>query len=72
MSEPIQVSEEPWVPRAIPYCLNSCEDRFTKEIRNRDRKCVISGSIISEANIQADNWTCFEAADIFPSEQESL
>lgn len=68
---PIQVSDEPWIPRRISYDMAPSEEGFSHEIQNRDRRCVISGRIISEANIQADNWIGFQAAHIFPPEQET-
>ncbi|KAG0132636.1 HNH endonuclease-domain-containing protein [Tuber indicum] len=68
----IQVSDEPWIYRLSSP--NTCgrEDRFNHEISNRDRKCVISGISNPEILIQANIWTTFEAAHIFPLEHESL
>ncbi|KAG0132191.1 hypothetical protein HOY82DRAFT_578251 [Tuber indicum] len=74
----IQVNNEPWIPRSISH--NSCgmedsscqDDRFCCEVRSRDRRCIISGLIIPEAHIQANNWVGFQAAHIFPPEHESL
>ncbi|KAG0136489.1 hypothetical protein HOY82DRAFT_576493 [Tuber indicum] len=57
---PIQVSQEPWIHHSISPDACRGESRFCHEIRNRDRKCVISGI------------TTFEPAYIFPPEQESL
>ncbi|KAG0127163.1 hypothetical protein HOY82DRAFT_83058 [Tuber indicum] len=68
----VQVSDEPWVPRLIYRDTSWSEDRFTNCIRNRDRKCVISGISNPEVHIQANNWTTFEAAHIFPPEHETL
>jgi len=69
---PIQVSNEPWIPRLISYPTSGRHNSFQNTIRNRDRKCVISGTIVPEIFIQANNWTTFEAAHIIPPEQSSL
>ncbi|KAG0634852.1 hypothetical protein HOY80DRAFT_1012256 [Tuber brumale] len=49
-----------------------CDERFRHEIRNRDRKCVLSGVTNTEILIEANNWVAFQAAHIFPVEHESL
>ncbi|KAG0641782.1 HNH endonuclease-domain-containing protein [Tuber brumale] len=67
----IQVSDEPWVHRLISHKISCREDSFCIDIRNRDRKCVISGISIPEIFIQSNNWTTFEAAHIFPLRHES-
>jgi len=68
----IQVSNELWVPRAISHKISGRESSFCHEIRDYDRKCVISRTSIPEIHILANNWTTFEAAHIFPSEHERL
>jgi len=72
LSASIQVSNEPWIPRLISHEISGRESSFRDGIRNRDRKCVISGTSIPEIHIQANNWTTFEAAHIFPPEHERL
>ncbi|KAG0640480.1 hypothetical protein HOY80DRAFT_1068881 [Tuber brumale] len=67
----IQVSDEPWVHLLISHKISRREDSFRTEIRNRDRKYVISGIPVSEIFIQAHNWTTFDAAHIFPLRHES-
>ena len=64
------VSNEPWVHRLISRNVSGREDAFRDGIRSRDGKCVISGLVNSRA--YRGNWTLFEAAHIFPLEQESL
>ncbi|KAG0636523.1 hypothetical protein HOY80DRAFT_977166 [Tuber brumale] len=56
------------------YCegIIQVKDRFSHEVRHRDRKCVISGLLNPEILIQANSWTGFEAVHIFPTEHESL
>ncbi|KAG0136490.1 hypothetical protein HOY82DRAFT_478951 [Tuber indicum] len=60
------------VHRLISHKISRREDSFRNDIRNRDRKCVILGISIPEIFIQANNWTTFEAAHIFPPEHSSL
>ena len=45
---------------------------FRREVRNRDRKCVISGTMNTEGNIRANRWSSFEACHIFPLQYGSL
>ena len=68
----INVSDEPWIPKLISHKISGREERFCHEVRNRDRKCVISRTSIPEIHIQANNWTTFEAAHIFPLRHGSL
>ncbi|KAG0132646.1 hypothetical protein HOY82DRAFT_643445 [Tuber indicum] len=68
----IRVSNEPWMPRLISHNASGRDDRFCHEVRNRDRRCVISGLINPEGHIQANVWGDFQAAHIFPPEHESL
>ncbi|CUS12279.1 unnamed protein product, partial [Tuber aestivum] len=67
----IQVSDEPWVHRLISHAISGRENSFPIDIRNRDKKCVISGISNPEIAIQSNNWTTFEAAHIFPLQHES-
>ena len=68
----IQVSNESWIPRLVFHEISGRESSFRDGIRDRDRKCLISGTSIPEIHIQANNWTTFEAAHIFPPEHEGL
>ena len=68
----IQVSEEPWIPRVISQEITGRDDRFRDEVRNRDRRCVISGLINHERQIEAGMWCEFRAAHIFPLGHEIL
>jgi len=68
----IQVSNEPWIPRSISLNTTARDDRFCHEVRNRDRRCVFSGLINPEAHIQANKWSGFQPAYIFPPEHECL
>ncbi|KAG0641778.1 HNH endonuclease-domain-containing protein [Tuber brumale] len=67
----IQVSDELWIRRAISHNITGRDRTFRHRIRNRDRKCVISGLVNPESNIQSLDWSGYEAAHIFPLEHES-
>jgi hypothetical protein len=69
---PVQVTDEPWIPCSVSQTICDEEDRFHQEIRDRDRKCVISGIINLEINIRANNWSGFEVAHVFPPEHGGL
>jgi len=68
----IQVTNEPWIPRSISHSTAASDSTFCHKVRNRDRRCVISGLINPAGHIQANNWGGFQAAHIFPPEHESL
>ncbi|KAG0644541.1 hypothetical protein HOY80DRAFT_740556 [Tuber brumale] len=67
-----EVSDEPWAERLISHAISGRENNFPIDIRNRDKKCVISGISNPEIAIQSNDWTIFEAAHIFPLHLESL
>ncbi|KAG0133142.1 hypothetical protein HOY82DRAFT_641168 [Tuber indicum] len=66
----IQVNNELWIHRIYSHNFSRRDHTFRPRIRNRDRKCVISGIVNFESSIQADNWAGFEAAHIFPLQHE--
>ncbi|KAG0643111.1 hypothetical protein HOY80DRAFT_1098101 [Tuber brumale] len=69
----IHVSNEPWLPRLIAHDTSGRDDSFRRGIYNRDRRYYIfSGLVNPEIRIQANNWTSFQVAHIFPREHESL
>ena len=49
--------------------VSSREDAFRNGVRARDRKCVISGEV---GGVPWDVWVGFEAAHVFPLQQENL
>ncbi|KAG0132653.1 hypothetical protein HOY82DRAFT_606362 [Tuber indicum] len=69
---PIEVSDESWVEHEDTRNVTGRNEQFRHEVRNRDRKCVISGIVIPETHIQTDNWYGFEACHIFPLKHETL
>lgn len=64
------MSEVPWVPRLISHHISSPENSFTRGVRSRDGRCVISGRINTAARY--DIWAAYEATHVFPLEHESL
>lgn len=65
------MGDEPWVHWLISYNASGREDSFLSEVRNRNRKCVISGIMNPELYVQSGNWTSFEASHILPPESDS-
>ncbi|KAG0132669.1 hypothetical protein HOY82DRAFT_643507 [Tuber indicum] len=57
----IQVSDEACIHRSISHDMSDSNEEFHNQVRDRDRKCVISGISNPEIHIQAH---------IFPIEQE--
>ena len=65
----IRVTDEPWIHRLISRNVSGREDASGQGIRARDGKCVISG-LVNTASYRGF-WIGFEAAHIFPLENES-
>ncbi|KAK9241650.1 HNH endonuclease-domain-containing protein [Lipomyces tetrasporus] len=65
---PYSRKDEPWIMRIISQSSTGRENTFRAEVRKRDGKCVITGTINRRAN--RDNWTGFHAAHIFPLSSE--
>ncbi|KAK9312805.1 HNH endonuclease-domain-containing protein [Lipomyces starkeyi] len=65
---PYSRRDEPWIMRIISQSFTGRENTFWTEVRKRDGKCVITGTINRRAN--RDNWTGFHAAHIFPLSSE--
>ncbi|KAF2188005.1 hypothetical protein K469DRAFT_725039 [Zopfia rhizophila CBS 207.26] len=68
-ADPFNVNNEPWLVRTISHATGTCTHTFCDAVRSRDRRCVVSGREVLEADY--DNWTGFEAAHIFPLAYES-
>ncbi|KAK9335036.1 hypothetical protein LIPSTDRAFT_74472 [Lipomyces starkeyi NRRL Y-11557] len=64
----VSITDEPCVIRIISQSSTCRDSRFRTEVRQRDGKCVITGT----ANIRAegDNWSSFHAAHVFPLSSE--
>lgn len=60
----ITVSDEPWLVRTISLQSGTHVATFRNAVRERDRRCVITGRRARGAD--RGNWAGFEAAHIFP------
>ena len=63
------MTNELWLARINSFALSGREDKFTAEVRARDKKCVITGSSLGA---QWGVWAGLDAAHVFPLEKESL
>ncbi|KAK9320588.1 hypothetical protein V1517DRAFT_205545 [Lipomyces orientalis] len=67
----ISLTEEPCVTRSYSDSdSDTTTDEFQHQVRARDRKCVITGTVNTDADY--DHWTGFEAAHVFPLSCEKL
>lgn len=46
----IKLIDENWFARLITYSMSSREDAFRDSVRERDRKCVVSGEVVHAAD----------------------
>jgi hypothetical protein len=68
---PIKISHEPWLYRVTTSrAISGREISFCKGVRERDKRCVISGEVNSGA--QWGCWAGFDASHVFPLEYEGL
>lgn len=66
----ITVNNEPWLVRTISLHTSTRVAVFRDPIRERDRRCVITGRVA--LNAEYGDWTGFQAAHIFPLAYENL
>jgi hypothetical protein len=66
--EPFSLNDEPVVIRAPSHQSGTRVQAFTEAVRQRDRRCVVSGE--RAVNAWRGLWTGFEAAHIFPLAHE--
>ncbi|KAK9242260.1 HNH endonuclease-domain-containing protein [Lipomyces tetrasporus] len=64
----ISITDEPCVIRIISQSSTGRDSRFRTEVRKRDGKCVITGTVNIRA--EGDNWSSFHAAHVFPLSSE--
>jgi hypothetical protein len=64
----MKTSDEFFYHRSRSMTLSSAsrEGAFVHQVRHRDRRCVITGTQVAAASIEANDWVTFEAAHIFP------
>ncbi|KAK9384573.1 hypothetical protein V1515DRAFT_641098 [Lipomyces mesembrius] len=67
-SDTICITDEPCITRIISQSSTGRDSTFRAQVRERDGKCVITGTINSRAD--RDNWSSFHAAHIFPLSSE--
>ncbi|KAH0564723.1 hypothetical protein GP486_001885 [Trichoglossum hirsutum] len=60
----ITISSEPWLVRTISVASGTCAPQFRDAVRERDRRCVLTGQWVPGADLGV--WDSFEAAHIFP------
>jgi len=66
----ITVTDEQWEMRLLSHSVSGRDNNFRDGIRARDGKCVISGEVNDDADI--NDWTGFESAHVFPLKSESI
>lgn len=64
----ISINNESWIFRAFSHSTGTRTQAFRDAIRLRDRRCIISGQQVLNADIGF--WTGFEAAHVFPLAHE--
>jgi HNH endonuclease len=68
----LSVTDEVPVTRITSHVVTGRENTFRAAVRERDKKCVITGLTNSKKNIARNEWDRFEAAYVFPLASESL
>ncbi|KAK9236354.1 HNH endonuclease-domain-containing protein [Lipomyces kononenkoae] len=64
----ITIADEPCILRIISRSSTGRDSTFRTQVRERDGKCVITGTVNRRAD--RDNWSSFHAAHIFPLSSE--
>jgi HNH endonuclease len=68
----LPITDEVPVTRIISHTVSGQENTFRAAVRERDKKCVITGLTNSIKNIARNEWDRFEAAHVYPLASESL
>ena len=58
------MNNEAWLVRTISPSVSSRTLSFCNEVRQRDRRCVVTGRVVQTAHL--DHWTGFQVSHIFP------
>ncbi|KAK9366290.1 hypothetical protein V1509DRAFT_294463 [Lipomyces kononenkoae] len=66
----ISVTDELCITRVLSHSTTGRNEAFRKQVRERDRKCVITGLANTERNIADDDWSVYHAAQIVPLSAE--
>lgn len=66
----INVTDGPWFFRTYSFSISGRESAFRDGVRERDRKCMVSGrgGLLASSGV----WAQLEAAHVFPLECENL
>ncbi|KAK9372162.1 uncharacterized protein V1513DRAFT_453140 [Lipomyces chichibuensis] len=64
----IFITVEPCITRILSRTITGRDEFFRARVRERDRKCVITGIVYTEADY--NEWRGFHAAHIFPLSSE--
>ncbi|KAK9236475.1 hypothetical protein V1525DRAFT_433717 [Lipomyces kononenkoae] len=58
------------ITRVLSHSTTGRNEAFRKQVRERDRKCVVTGLANTERNIADDDWSVYHAAYIVPLSAE--
>ncbi|KAK9349706.1 HNH endonuclease-domain-containing protein [Lipomyces doorenjongii] len=64
----ISITDESCITRVLSRTVSGRDEKFRKQVRERDGRCVITGVVNSDADI--GHWRGWEAAHIFPVSKE--
>lgn len=68
----LSITDEVPVTRITSHTVTGRDNTFRAAVRERDKKCVITGLTNSVKNMARNEWDRFEAAYVFPLACESL
>lgn len=66
--EQMRVSDAPFYPRTLSHARSSVarDHAFVDQVRHRDQRCVISGTLVPPVMVEAEYWVAFDVTDIVP------
>ncbi|KAK9489836.1 HNH endonuclease-domain-containing protein [Lipomyces doorenjongii] len=66
----ILITNEFCITRVLSYTVSGRDESFRRRVRERDGKCVITGVVNPKRLVDANDWTGYHAAHIFPLSAE--
>ncbi|KAK9375624.1 uncharacterized protein V1513DRAFT_463755 [Lipomyces chichibuensis] len=66
----MSITDEPCITRILSRTITGRDDLFRARVRERDGKCVITGIVNTEADV--NEWSGFHVAHIFPRSSEDI
>ncbi|KAK9431796.1 HNH endonuclease-domain-containing protein [Lipomyces doorenjongii] len=66
----ILITNECCITRVLSYTVSGRDESFRRRVRERDGKCVITGVVNPKRLVDANDWTGYHAAHIFPLSAE--